>query len=188
MKRRYIAYILMALLSAVSVRTATTTRLPASGTVSLSGTTQNLYFQHFDITGGLTQNTIHSILQDRQGFMWFATKDGLNRFDGHVFRRVDIDNGDGNCSFITSLFLDSKGRIWVAAHRGTCVYDPQSEKLEWLGTPADGPHAIRQSTVGFAEMPDNTIIIITDNDGLYCYDRDRQTLKRVLDPPSSRIP
>lgn len=188
MKRRYIAYILMALLSAVSVRTATTTRLPVSSTVSLSETTQNFYFQHFDITGGLTQNTIHSILQDRQGFMWFATKDGLNRFDGHVFRRVDIDNGDGNCSFITSLFLDSKGRIWVAAHRGTCVYDPQSEKLEWLGTPADGPHAIRQSTVGFAEMPDNTIIIITDNDGLYCYDRDKQTLKRVLDPPSSRIP
>lgn len=87
MKRRNIALNLMAVLCAVVgyALTTPTGRVTGTGPVHLSETTQNYYFQHFDITDGLTQNTIHSILQDRQGFMWFATKDGLNRFDGHVF-------------------------------------------------------------------------------------------------------
>lgn len=191
MKRRNIALNLMAVLCAVVgyALTVPTGRVTGTGPVHLSETTQNYYFQHFDITDGLTQNTIHSILQDRQGFMWFATKDGLNRFDGHVFRRVDIDNDiDGNCSFITTIFLDSKGKIWVGAHSGTCIYDPQTEKLEWLGTPSDGPHAIKKPTVGFVEISDNIMLIITDNDGLYYYYRDKAKLKRVLDAPSRGIP
>ena len=44
------------------------------------------YFKTLDIKNGLSQNTIFAILQDRQGFMWFGTKEGLNRYDGQNFR------------------------------------------------------------------------------------------------------
>lgn len=39
-------------------------------------------FRSLDINNGLSQNTVHAILQDKQGFMWFGTKDGLDRYDG----------------------------------------------------------------------------------------------------------
>ena len=42
--------------------------------------------QHYSIKDGLSQNAVMAILQDRQGFMWFGTWDGLNRFDGYSFR------------------------------------------------------------------------------------------------------
>jgi ligand-binding sensor domain-containing protein len=41
--------------------------------------------QHYSIKDGLSQNTVMAILQDKQGFMWFGTWDGLNRFDGYTF-------------------------------------------------------------------------------------------------------
>ena len=46
---------------------------------------RNLRFDHFTPDQGLSQNNVTSILQDRAGFMWFATRDGLNRFDGYRF-------------------------------------------------------------------------------------------------------
>lgn len=76
--------------------------LPAMG--------RNFYFQHYDIKNGLSQNTVHCILQDRQGFIWFATKDGLNRFDGINFRRVSVDDSDDNGSFIGTLLKIRKGK------------------------------------------------------------------------------
>lgn len=50
------------------------------------------YFKTLDIQDGLSQNTVNAILQDKQGFMWFGTKDGLNRFDGLSFRIFKKEN------------------------------------------------------------------------------------------------
>ena len=54
---------------------------------------RDISFEHIDISNGLSQNTVQAIIQDREGFMWFGTKDGLNRFDGRhfkVFRHILI--------------------------------------------------------------------------------------------------
>ena len=47
-------------------------------------------FKHYNINNGLSQNTVHCILQDRMGFMWFGTKDGLKRFDGTSFKVLNF--------------------------------------------------------------------------------------------------
>ena len=55
------------------------------GVLSLSAH-EHYVIQHYSIQNGLSQNTVMAILQDKQGFMWFGTWDGLNRFDGYTFK------------------------------------------------------------------------------------------------------
>lgn len=51
------------------------------------------YFRTLGINDGLSQSTVNAILQDRKGFMWIGTKDGLNQYDGQVFRTFQEEKG-----------------------------------------------------------------------------------------------
>ena len=68
---------------------------------------EHYYFKNLSVQNGLSQNTVNAILQDKQGFMWFGTKDGLNRYDGLSFRKFKHDDRTrrsiGN-NFITALY------------------------------------------------------------------------------------
>ncbi len=86
-------------------------------------------FNHLTINEGLTQNTVYCLLQDREGYIWLGTEDGLNRYDGYEFRQYrptekpnSISNG-----FITSMVEDSLGRIWVGTSDGLNVYDKKRD-------------------------------------------------------------
>lgn len=77
---------------------------------------QNINFKHFTSEQGLSQNFISCILQDSKGFMWFGTKDGLNRYDGYefkVYRHDFFDTTSLSDNWISSIFEDSKKRLWV---------------------------------------------------------------------------
>ncbi|HEX7846376.1 MAG TPA: two-component regulator propeller domain-containing protein, partial [Chitinophagaceae bacterium] len=82
-------------------------------------------FQPLTINDGLSQGMINQIIQDRYGFMWFATKDGLNRYDGYHFKIYRHDTEDTSSiasSFVQALFEDSKGRIWAGTSSGCVDY------------------------------------------------------------------
>ena len=55
---------------------------------------EHYVIQHYSIKDGLSQNIVMAILQDKQGFMWFGTWDGLNRFDGYTFEVFKAKNND----------------------------------------------------------------------------------------------
>lgn len=80
-----------------------------------------LRFQRLTLEDGLSQGHIHDIIQDRRGFMWFATESGLNRYDGYEFTVYDSDPF-GNTSLsdgtVNDLHEDRNGFIWVATEFG----------------------------------------------------------------------
>ena len=86
---------------------------------------EKMTFHAITINDGLSQGMVNQILQDRYGFMWFATKDGLNRYDGYHFKVYRHDTEDTSSiasSFVQSLFEDSKGRIWTGTSSGYVDY------------------------------------------------------------------
>jgi ligand-binding sensor domain-containing protein/signal transduction histidine kinase len=92
----------------------------------------DLKFAHLTTDDGLSQNNVIDILQDRRGFMWFATGDGLNRYDGNAFviyKNDPDDPGSISHNFIRDLMEDDQGNLWVAAYPGVNKFDPTTERF-----------------------------------------------------------
>lgn len=95
-------------------------------------TAQSYYFKNYQVQQGISGNTITSILQDRKGFMWFGTRNGLNRFDGTQFRifSQDTDNPSSiGSNSILSLFEDPAEKLWVGTYKGIYLYDAIKESF-----------------------------------------------------------
>lgn len=89
-----------------------------------------MYFRHYNNKDGLSHNTVYHSIQDRKGFLWFGTDDGLNRFDGHTFKAYRYNSNQTNSLLndrIISLFEDSSGRLWVCTNYGVCYMDSNSD-------------------------------------------------------------
>ncbi|GAB4328330.1 MAG: hypothetical protein Kow00127_20980 [Bacteroidales bacterium] len=90
-------------------------------------------FNHLDVEDGLPENTIRAILQDSRGFMWFATWNGLCRYDGYQFKIFKHISGNSTSlpeNKITCLFEDHKKRIWVGSYGGgVSLYDEANESF-----------------------------------------------------------
>ena len=75
-----------------------------------------MLFEHLTVKQGLSQGSVLCILQDRRGFMWFGTQDGLNRFDGYDFRTFKHDPANPKSlgdNWINLIAEDRQGTIWV---------------------------------------------------------------------------
>lgn len=93
---------------------------------------QTYYFRHYQVEDGLTYNSVLCTLQDSHGFMWFGTRDGLNRFDGYLFKSYKHSTTDkyslGN-NYVYCLARDNQQQIWVGTKNGLYRFDPVSEKF-----------------------------------------------------------
>src|SRR5687768_17582299 len=82
---------------------------------------------YLGIDQGLSNNSVRCIYQDRRGFMWFGTYDGLNRYDGYSFKvfRNNFKNATSLINnWINTIDEDSDGNLWVGTRQGVCIYRP----------------------------------------------------------------
>ncbi|HEU4903101.1 MAG TPA: two-component regulator propeller domain-containing protein [Flavisolibacter sp.] len=94
---------------------------------------QSYSFKHYQVENGLSNNAVICSLQDKRGFLWFGTKDGLNRFDGYtfkVFRHNPDEHGSIGNNFIESLYEDGSGTLWIGTEKGLYKFDALSERFE----------------------------------------------------------
>lgn len=89
-------------------------------------------FDHYTMDDGLPNNLVDCILQDKRGFMWFGTWNGLSRFDGYSFKNfnaLDSTSKGINSNYIFALYQDEQENIWVGTKNGLNIYVYSQEKF-----------------------------------------------------------
>jgi len=91
----------------------------------------HLKFSHLTTNDGLSQSNVKAILQDHRGFMWFATQDGLDRYDGNtfvVYKHNPNDPDSLSANLVVDLIEDDQGYLWIATYTGGVnKFDPRTE-------------------------------------------------------------
>lgn len=102
----------------------------------------NVKFDHIGTMQGLSHGNVITILQDSKGFMWFGTRDGLNKYDGYNFVIYKNDPEDPNTlvnNMVMDIVEDEEGKFWIATGGGGLDrFDPMTETFTHLPTGEDG--------------------------------------------------
>lgn len=114
--------------------------------------------------------------------MWFATKDGLNRYDGKTFRVFKNTNSGLGCNFINTLYEDSEGHIWIGTEHGLFKYHPQTETISIVDALTDDTKRTVSTPVRHitTNPADKCIYIVMPEEGIYKYDKEANTLLQQL--------
>lgn len=114
------------------------------------GQNGNIKFEHLGQEDGLNHPVVRKIVQDGHGFMWFATPDGVCKYDGYTFTRYRHDPGDLNsisANSVNDIFVDHSGTLWVGSFDGLDHYDRLRDTfVTYRHDPAD-PHSISANYV-----------------------------------------
>ncbi|MFL5809471.1 MAG: two-component regulator propeller domain-containing protein [Flavisolibacter sp.] len=92
-----------------------------------------LKFRHINHEKGLSNSTIECMYQDKRGFIWFGTRDGLNRFDGYgmaVYKNISTDTNSLSDNYIRNIFEDHEGYLWIATYNGVNRFDPSTNRFK----------------------------------------------------------
>lgn len=123
---------------------------------------QTTAIEKITIENGLSQGMIFDILQTRDGFLWVATKDGLNRYDGYnfkVFTNDPFDSFSLGENTVISLFEDSRGWLWAGLEtRGVDLYDPKTGRFHHFPANFNGSRLFESANANrILESPDGAI-------------------------------
>ncbi len=121
-------------------------------------------------SNSLSNNRVYSIVQDKQGYMWFGTEEGLNRYNGQsttVFRFRPGDPGSLHSNFISRMLVDQRGFIWIGSNGGgLSYYNPLSGTFTAYRHEVDNPNSLPSNHVQFLlESRKGEIWIGADNGG-----------------------
>lgn len=90
-------------------------------------------FERITVEDGLSQSAITSMIQDKYGYLWIGTLDGLNRYDGNsftVYREDKASPGSFPAHSVGKFFLDAKDNLWITYRNGLCLYEPEHDEFK----------------------------------------------------------
>ncbi len=155
-------------------------------------------FDKVTIKDGLSQSTVNCIIQDKHGFMWFATYGGLNKYDGYSFTVYQNDENDSTSigsNINEVLFEDSEGFIWIVnnGNGGLDKFDPESGIFYHYKHDPKDPASISSSTVNYVMQDKSGNIWVCTNNALNLAVHEKgnrgakTTFKRFMSPSGNNF-
>jgi two-component sensor histidine kinase/ligand-binding sensor domain-containing protein len=138
----------------------------------------NIQFSHITVEDGLSLNVVTKVYQDRHGFMWFGTYNGLNRFNGYDFKiflpQVSDKNSISNHS-ILSICEDDLGNLWVGTNDGLNKFDYRTGKFTVYKHNPDDSTSINNNTIRALYSDRSGTLWIGTLNGLCKYNRKKNS-------------
>jgi signal transduction histidine kinase/ligand-binding sensor domain-containing protein/DNA-binding response OmpR family regulator len=126
---------------------------------------QSIKFKHYSLSEGLSQSSVLCIIQDSKGFLWFGTRDGLNKYDGQTFKTYRYNSKDSTSisnSSIKSLFEDKKGNLWIGTLGGLNRYLPNKDTFKRYKYSSQKNSVINNQIWSIAELDNNNLWVGTN--------------------------
>jgi PAS domain S-box-containing protein len=162
--------------------------IAALSPAALRGEPLDNRFVHLTIENGLSQGSALAILQDRSGFLWIGTEDGLNRYDGSAVK-VYRSNGDASTlsdKWVNVLLEDAAGVLWVGTLNGLNRYDRDRDAFTRFQRDRTNPRSLSHNAVtALREDGGGTLWIGTEGGGLNAFDRASSSFKSFRHDPSN---
>jgi signal transduction histidine kinase/DNA-binding response OmpR family regulator/ligand-binding sensor domain-containing protein len=141
---------------------------------------------------GLSQGYIHDIIQDKDGFMWFGTKDGLNRYDGYSFKEYTYNIYDPNSisnNTVHHLFEDSKGRIWAITDNGLNIYDKNRDNFRRIMHDPKNENSLADDKISLPiiELNDGRFLVMPEEESIHLITLPDDFLAKDLAPEIVRL-
>ncbi len=143
-------------------------------------------FERISTEQGLSFPRVSSLLQDRQGFLWVGTHNGLNRYDGHDFvhfLHTPTDPASLSDNFVNTLYEDHDGILWIGTSNGLNQYDPATGLFTTYRHAPGDPHSLSHDNVVSLHQTGAGVLWVGTERGLNRYDPDTQRFTRH--PPES---
>jgi signal transduction histidine kinase/ligand-binding sensor domain-containing protein/DNA-binding response OmpR family regulator len=149
---------------------------------------QNVIFKSITTQEGLSSNDVNCLIQDKFGFIWIGTDNGLNRFDGtefKIFRNKQNDSNSISDNGIWSLYEDRSGNIWIGTKGGVVnKYSPEYETIEHINLTEKG--STSNSITAILEDNNSSIWIGTYSQGLFNYNPSTKKIINWKYDPNSK--
>ena len=131
----------------------------------------NIRFETIGLEQGLSQQNVRAIHQDSEGFMWFATQEGLNRFDGYQFKVFSNSLNDPDSissSYVYSIDETSDGMLWLATQSGVSVFDKKKQEFKrYKGLIDAAGQTVNDALVVYVDSVDNVWVGTSNGLNLY---------------------
>jgi len=141
---------------------------------------RDLMFREMHDAANISQSRVLQIVQDNQGFMWFGTQYGLDRFDGSSFRIYVPEPGQANSlggAYVYSLFKDRSGMLWVGCNQTLDRFDPTTDTFTHFRILSDGDSGSPSTVVNISQDHLGELWLATGY-GLYAFNPDTGTVTR----------
>ena len=158
--------------------------------INTGGLAPVLEFERLSVEHGLSQSTVNGILQDREGYMWFGTLNGLNKYDGYRF--VDFRHNPNDPNSISSdqiyaLYEDNKGNLWVGTLEGLNRFDPANDRLVVYKYDLGDPRSLSNNLVLAIHEDRSGFLWIGTSNGLNRFNEKRNNFRRYHWSPNDSI-
>src|SRR5690606_21391249 len=130
---------------------------------------QNIRFDHLSVKQGLSQGNVWDIYQDHLGFIWVATEDGLNMYDGYtftIFRNNPEDSTSLTNNNIDCIVEDKLGNLWIATQDGLNYYNRQNNNFERFVHDANDPSSLSNNDINYVYIDSKENVWVSTNGGL----------------------